>query len=110
MSTIALPVLCTGELKITILQLPLFVSSVEKSLYPERKLGLTNSLHTGYFFILLLSADFFSKLTFWKNSFRNTIRMSNSLDPGSKTVCQGYQLTTLVDKVLKDPLHDFKAD
>ena len=29
----------------------------------------------------LSSADFFSKLTFWKNSFRNTIRMSNNLDP-----------------------------
>ena len=29
-----------------------------------------------------LSADFFSKLTFSKNSFWNTIRVSNSLDPG----------------------------
>ena len=31
--------------------------------------------------ILVSSADFFSKLTFSKNSFRNTIRVSNSLDP-----------------------------
>ena len=32
--------------------------------------------------LLLSSADFFfSKLTFSKNSFRNTIRVSNSLDP-----------------------------
>ena len=31
--------------------------------------------------LLLLSADFFSKLTFSKNNFRNTIRVSNSLDP-----------------------------
>ena len=30
------------------------------------------------FFVVCL---FFSKLTFSKNSFRNTIRMSNSLDP-----------------------------
>ena len=29
----------------------------------------------------LSSADFFSKSTFWKNSFRNTIGVSNSLDP-----------------------------
>ena len=32
---------------------------------------------SGFF---LLSADFFSKLTFSKNSFRNSIRVSNSLD------------------------------
>ena len=31
--------------------------------------------------IFLLSADFFSKLTFSKNSFRNTIRISNRLAP-----------------------------
>ena len=31
--------------------------------------------------MLLLSADFFFKINFFKNSFRNTIRMSNSLDP-----------------------------
>ena len=31
--------------------------------------------------LLLSSADFFSKLTFAKNSFRNTIRLSNGLDP-----------------------------
>ena len=36
----------------------------------------------GIFFILLLSsADFFQKLTFSKKSFRNTIKVSNSLDP-----------------------------
>ena len=29
----------------------------------------------------LSSADFFSKSTFLKNSFRNAIRVSNSLDP-----------------------------
>ena len=29
----------------------------------------------------LSSADFFSKLTFSQNSFRNTVRMSNNLDP-----------------------------
>ena len=35
-----------------------------------------------YFVKLLLSADYsFSKITFSKNSFRNTVRVSNSLDP-----------------------------
>ena len=34
-----------------------------------------------YFFLLLLSADYsFSKLPFSKTSFRNTVRLSNSLD------------------------------
>ena len=32
--------------------------------------------------LLLWSADFFSKLTFSNNSFRNSIRVSNSLYPG----------------------------
>ena len=53
--------------------------------------------------LLLLSADFisFKKLTFWKNSFRNTIRVSKGLDPDQdrysvgpdlgQTVCKGYQ-------------------
>ena len=31
--------------------------------------------------MFLSSADFFLKSTFSKNSFRNTIRVSNSLDP-----------------------------
>ena len=31
--------------------------------------------------MLFLFADFFSKSSFSKNSFRNTIRVSNSLDP-----------------------------
>ena len=39
-------------------------------------------LGSGYFFmLLLLSADFFSKLTFSKNPFRNTSRVSNGFDP-----------------------------
>ena len=46
--------------------------------------------------LFLSSADFF------KNSFRNTIRVSNSLDPKMsgliwfQTVCKGHQQTTLV--------------
>ena len=36
----------------------------------------------GNFQAFLSSADFFSKSTFSENSFRNTIRVSNSLDPG----------------------------
>ena len=66
-----------------------------------------NYLHTGYFFMhLLSSAGFFSKLTFSKNSFRNTLRVSNSLDPEQDqhivgpdlglTVCKGNQQTTKV--------------
>ena len=31
--------------------------------------------------LLLLSTNFFPKLTFSKNSFRNTFRVSNGLDP-----------------------------
>ena len=61
----------------------------------------------------LLSADVFSKLTFSNNSFRNTIRVSNSLNPDQarllsglilvQTVCKGYQQTTksIVSKELK---------
>ena len=52
------------------------------------------------------SADFFSKSTFLKYSFKNTIEMSNSLDPdqarhfvrpdlGPLTVCKGYPLKTI---------------
>ena len=47
-------------------------------------------LEKGYLVILhalLLSADFFSKSTFSKNYFRNTIRVSNSLDPDQGSNC-----------------------
>ena len=50
----------------------------------------------------------FSKSTFSKNSFGNTIRVSNSLDPDQaqlliwdQTDCKGYQQTTQVGKELK---------
>ena len=33
--------------------------------------------------LLLSSSDFFSKLTFSKNSSRNTVRVSNGFDPDS---------------------------
>ena len=49
---------------------------------------------------------FFQDHFFFKNSFRNTIRVENSLDPYQarqklgmiwvQTVCKGYQQTTLV--------------
>ena len=53
--------------------------------------------------LLLSSADFFT-IVFSKNSFKNTVRMSNGVDPDqnrhsvgsncwSKTVCKGYQQT-----------------
>ena len=56
----------------------------------------------------VLHFDFFTKSTFSKNSLRNTISVSSSLDPdhtrrfvGSdlgQTVCKSYQQTTLGDK------------
>ena len=52
----------------------------------------------------------FFKINLFQNSFRNTIRVSNSLDPDLadilsgliwiQTVCNGYQQTTLVGKEL----------
>ena len=45
----------------------------------------------GNFSRFLLSTDFFSKLAFSKNSFRNTIKVSHSLDPDLirvQTVCK----------------------
>ena len=48
---------------------------------------------------LLSSAEFFFKLTFSKNSFRNTTKVSNSLDPDQtwfQTVCKAYQQTKKV--------------
>ena len=47
-------------------------------------------------------AGFFCHLLSQKNSFRNTIRESNSMDPDQArhfaTVCKGYQQTTLAIK------------
>ena len=55
---------------------------------------------------------FFSKSTFSKNYFKNTIRVSNRLDPDQarhyfgpdldKTVSKSYQQTTLGGKELKN--------
>ena len=57
-----------------------------------------NSLHAGEFFVV---CRYFSKLTFSKKSFRNTVRVSNGLNPDQasallcmiwvRTVCKGYQ-------------------
>ena len=73
-----------------------------------------NLLHAGLF---LSSADFFSKLTFSKNSFRSTIKVSNILGPDQdvlsvlirvQTVWKGYQQMTKVAAskaaVVSDPL------
>ena len=43
----------------------------------------------GSFEYFLLSADFVSNSTFSKNSFRNTIRVPNSLDPDQHFVWPG---------------------
>ena len=64
---------------------------------------------TGKFFMLLCHLlIFFQNQLFEKNSFRNTIRVSNSLDPDQaghlvgliwvQTVSKGYQQTALVGK------------
>ena len=57
--------------------------------------------------MLLLTADFFQNQSFKKNSFKNVIRVSNSLDPDqgliycrSKNVCKSYQQSNLVGKEL----------
>ena len=60
----------------------------------------------------LSSADFFSKSTFLKNSFRNLFRVSNSLDPDQarqtsgllwvQAVCKRYQQTTREGKELNE--------
>ena len=62
---------------------------------------------------VLSSTDFFFKIKFLKNSFRNSIRVSNSLDPDQdqqnagpdldQTVCKGYKpmskVTAIKEKV-----------
>ena len=53
----------------------------------------------GNFMLLLSSAEFFSNLSFLKNSFRNTIRVSNGLDSvgpdlDPNSVRKGYQQPT----------------
>ena len=42
--------------------------------------------------LLLSSADLFSKLTYSKNSFRNTIRVSKGLDSDQDRLCIGPDL------------------
>ena len=51
-----------------------------------------NDLTTGEFCVLLSRLLIFSKLTFSKNSFRNTIRGSNSLDPDQARLFVGPDL------------------
>ena len=51
----------------------------------------------------LLSADFFSKSTFSKNSFRNTTSVTNSLDPDQARHAVGPDLgTNCLQKVSPD--------
>ena len=53
--------------------------------------------YAGYFFMLVLSsADFFSKLTFSKNSFGITMRVSNGLDPDQDLYSVGPDLCPTV--------------
>ena len=55
-----------------------------------KQIDLINSLHACWviFHDFLSSADFFQKLTFSKNYFRNTIRVPNSLDPDRPDACR----------------------
>ena len=60
----------------------------------------------GNFACFFVICGFFLKLSFSKKTFKNTIRMSKSLDPDQvrrlsgliwvQTVCKGYQQTTKV--------------
>ena len=80
----------------------MFCQIIASTVSLTEELHSPNSLHAGYFygFCRLL---IFSKSTFRKKSFRNTNRVSNSLDPdqarplsgliGVQTVCKGHQKT-----------------
>ena len=58
------------------------IQTILSKLNLKRQLLLsTDNLCKQFQVILLSSADFLLKLTFSKNSFRNTIRVSNNLDP-----------------------------
>ena len=53
---------------------------------------LVNSLHAGYFFMLLMYLLSFVMFFPSKYSFRNTIRVPNGLGPDQvQTVCKCYQ-------------------
>ena len=62
--------------------------------------------------MFLSSVDFFFRINYFENSFRNIIIVPNSLDSDQtdelsgliwvQTVCKGYQQTTLVGKELND--------
>ena len=52
-----------------------------------------SSGHVRVIFMLLSSADFFSKSTFSKNSFRITIRVLNCLDPNQSQHSVGTDLS-----------------
>ena len=72
---------------------------------------IINSLPPVKFFMLFCRLLIFSKSSFSKNSFRNTIRVSNSLVPDQtdvlsgliwvQTVCICYQQMTQVGKELR---------
>ena len=58
----------------------------------SRVKGSTTEPLRSLFMLLLLSADFFSKFIFSKNLFKNTIRVSNNLDPDQDTHSVGPDL------------------
>ena len=53
---------------------------------------MINSLHAEYFFRLLLSSADLIKVNFFKHSYRNTIRVSNSLYPDQNRRSVGTEL------------------
>ena len=57
---------------------------------------MVNSLHAGYFFgEFLYSSDFSAKLTFSKNSFKNTIRTNLDPDQARHNVRSGPEVIKL---------------
>ena len=59
----------------------IFSSKMMKDVVAAVVITVLNSLHAGQFFILFCRLLTFFKINVSKNSFDNTIRVSNSLDP-----------------------------
>ena len=89
-----------GLIETVLLRILKLMFKLMKSFY------LTIYLVGNFSLFFLLFADFFSKSNFSKNSSRNIIKVSNSLDPDQdrwnfdliwvQTVCKGNRQTTLI--------------
>ena len=74
-------------------------------------IGLINALHAGIFLMKFCSLLIFSKLTFSKNSFRNTIIVSNSLDhdQGGPDLCLNCLQRLSADNINRLRVHEFMS-